>query len=175
MLPESQAQLRWQAGNYGARHWRQDNRHHDSHLHGSRYIRRHRRPQQRRKRRVPHAFFHSTRVCGGRFVCRELLRFTRHGNLVGHHYAHHAHFRCRVRRLRLRFAALRGVGHGWRDVWRQPVVHLGHDNRGVPRSRMRHERQVPRELQDRTARRVGIARNYFSAVVQREHHRRGDS
>lgn len=64
----------------------------------------------------------------------------------GHHYAHHAHFRCRVRRLRLRFAALRGVGHGWRNVWRQPVVHLGHDNRGMPRSRMRNEGQVPREL-----------------------------
>lgn len=44
----------------GRGHWRQDDCHHDPHLHGSRYIRRHCRPQQRRKRRVPHAFFHST-------------------------------------------------------------------------------------------------------------------
>ena len=57
-----------------------------------------------------------------------------------------AHFCCRVRSLRFRSAALRSVGHGRRDVRRQPVLHLGHDNRGVPRSRMRDEGQVPREL-----------------------------
>ena len=66
---------------------------------------------------------------------------------------------------------LRGLRHGRRDVRRQPVVHLRHHHRGLSGPRMPDEGQVPRELQDRAAGGVRLARHHPRAVAWLRHQR----